>query len=62
MDGLQSLLQSIKHNPVKFATDGAIDKIHLPALNIQDVGTISLPLNESQALEIIHKGDISKQA
>ena len=53
MDDLQSLLQSIEHNPVKFATDGSVDKIHLPCLNIKDYGPVSLPLCDSQAYEII---------
>ena len=61
MDDLQSLLQSMKHNPVKFATDGIVDKIHLPCLNIQDDGPISLPLCESQAQKIIHQRNSSKQ-
>ena len=60
MDDLQSLLHSIKHSPVKFATDGAIDKIHLPCLNIKDVGPIYLPLCESQAEKIIEGGHSPK--
>eukprot|EP00111_Clytia_hemisphaerica_P023018 TCONS_00067734-protein len=53
MDTFKIVLKSIKHNPVKFATNGITDKIHLPSLNIKGFGPISLPLCESQGREII---------
>ncbi|XP_066935485.1 uncharacterized protein [Clytia hemisphaerica] len=58
MDTLQCLLCSVKHYPVKFAIHGIIDKIHLPCLNIKNIGPIHLPLCESQAQMII-SGDLT---
>ena len=54
MEDLQTLLCSIKHDVLTFATDGVIDQIHLPCLKINNVGEISLPLCQSQAQKIIY--------
>ena len=53
MEDLKNLFQSVDLNPVKFATDGVVDKIHLPCLDIKDFGPISFPLCNSQAYETI---------
>ena len=47
-------MNSIRRKPVLFATDGIIEKPPLPGLVIRNVGSISLPLCESQAKDIIN--------
>ena len=54
MEDLQNLLCSIKHDVVAYATEGAIDQIHLPRLKINNVGEILLPLCQSQAQKIVN--------
>ena len=52
MKDLQNLLCSINRDVVVFATDGFIEQIHLPRLQINNIGEISLPLCELQAQKI----------